>query len=238
MSRTVAEQWITDPAEVTGCDLTGLTAEAFAALVAQGQAWLYALSGGRVGTFTTVEECYRPPGGGACGLPYKDAAGRWRNNGGGDRDHCCRIEMARQPVRELIEVRVYGEALSAPEVGVEGNTLVRYGACWPWDDECDPPPVCADYRWGTPPDAVALAALSALLCELNAALAGDECALPAGAQRIVRQGVTVERPDLETLLDNGLTGMPLVDQFVRIYNPARLQARSRVMSPDLARRVD
>jgi hypothetical protein len=232
MSRTAAALW---DLGILPCDDAPVD-PVLSDLTAQAQAWLFALSGRRVGEFVTLEDRYRPSTSSECGGPYKDADGIWRNGSTGG-DDCCRIELDRQPVRSVTEVRVNGVALDPGSYHLEGNTLIRDGACWPLAEPCDPAPVEVDYLWGIPADVTALAAARELVCEMNRAITGRECSLPGGAQQIVRQGVTITRPDLETLLGNGLTGMPLVDTFVRVYNPSRLQQRSRMYSPDRAARV-
>jgi hypothetical protein len=57
--------------------------------------------------------------------------------------------------------------------------------------------------------------------------------------RLVRQGVTIEFPDMVELFKNGLTGLYLVDLFIKSVNPAGLTHRSKTYSVDgvLARRA-
>jgi hypothetical protein len=199
------------------------------------QAWLFALSGARVGTFTTIEQQYEAACSSECGVPYKGADGEWRNGGVGMHD-CCRIELMSQPVVAVDEVRLWGVALSSDSFVHVGNSVRRLGACWPCEAGCEVPPIEVDYTWGVRPDALTLAAAGELACEMVGALVpGRECGLPSGAVQVVRQGVTVTRPDLSTILDAGLTGMPLTDTFIRAHNPNRLSNRSRVVAIDGAR---
>lgn len=233
MSRTVA-------AAPTGvkypCDVSSESAGDLAEVTSMAAEWLFALSGGRAGEFTTIEDEYRPMRGGDCGLPYKDQRGVWQNGGRfEDGRTCCEIVLYRQPVAAVDAVRVDGVTLAASSYVLEGNTLRRLGACFPDGEACDVAPVQVDYRWGVPLNFLGRRAVGELACEMLAAVTdGRECNLPSGAQQVVRQGVTVTRPDLETLLDNGLTGLPITDAFVRSVNPARLSQRSKVVHLDSA----
>lgn len=238
MSRTAATKWTLDDTALPCSDDT-IDPTLLDRAKSTAQDWLYGLSGGRVGVFSTVDDQYRvAPVSADRPTPYKDEAGLWRN-GLLDDDAMCRIELFRQPVRGIVAVRVNGETLDPSEYVLEGNTLVRLGAQWPVDcDCCTGAPISVDYRWGVEPDALAIAAFGELTCEVVAALTpGSDCRLPGNATKIVRQGVEVTRPSLETLTEHGLTGLPLVDQFVRVHNPNHLRARSRVIALDGARRA-
>ena len=234
MSRTAAERWTgvkypCDTTEVDPADLTEATDMA--------QGWLFGLSGGRVGLFSTVGDEYRVSRGDACGVPYKGADGEWRN-GGVDGHGCCRVELFRQPVYEVAEVRIEGVVLDPLGYVLLDNSVTRIGACWPADGDCDEPAISIDYRWGVRPGMVAKAACGELACEFLAALdPSAECRLPSSWTQVVRQGVTMSRPDTATLIGAGLTGLPLVDTFISAYNPSKLKQRSRVVHLDDARRA-
>lgn len=237
MSRTAAAAW----SGVTyTCDIDEVDPTVLANATSIAQAWLFTLSGGRVGQFTTVDDEYRPNDQVACGLPYRDERrgwlhGRFDDEGGA---RCCEITLHRQPVASIDEVRLYGVAMASSEYRLEGSTLRRVNACWPADEVCDPPPVSVDYTWGVTPDATALAAAGELACEMIRALTGDrDCRLPQAATQIVRQGVSVTKSQLDVLIKNGLTGLPIVDAFIRQVNPNRLTQRSRVINIDGPRRA-
>ena len=76
MSRTAATAWTgikfsCDTEEIEAGDLTDVSKMA--------ADWLYAISGGRVGQFTTIEDEYwTPRSEGECVVPYKDANGDWQ----------------------------------------------------------------------------------------------------------------------------------------------------------------
>lgn len=73
-----------------------------------------------------------------------------------------------------------------------------------------------------------------LACQYGQALASSaDCTLPAGIQSVVREGIDIGFLDPMALADAGLTGIPLVNDWIRAANPGRLRSRSRVWSPDL-----
>ena len=237
MSRTVAAP-ITDL--VYPCDVDAVSPDELAEVTAMAAEWLFVLSGGRAGSFITIEDEYRPASGGACGMPYKDSAGAWHNGGAfADGRSCCEIVLYRQPVAVVDAVRVEGVTLDPADYVLEINTLRRLGSCFPTGAGCDVAPVQVDYRWGVPLSPLGRRAVAELACEMLAAIMplGRDCLLPSGAQQIVRQGITITRPDLSTLLDNGLVGLPVTDAYIRAFNPNRLTQRSKVVQIDGAERA-
>jgi hypothetical protein len=198
---------------------------------------MFALSGARIGMFTTTGDMYQADCGSRCwdtygGFgPYKDGSGQWRNGRLND-DACCRIEIFRQPVNEITQILLSGVVLAPANYVLTSNTVRRIDACWPCIDSCEAPVIQLDYTWGVTPEPLALAAAGELTCEFINVLVGGDCKLPSGASQIVRQGVTVSRPNIESILSNGMTGLPIVDAFIRTYNPANLRQRSRVVNID------
>jgi len=229
MSRTVAQPWtnlVTYP-----CDVSAVTADILAQALSMAQSWMFALSGARIGMFTTTDDMYQAECGPRCFFPYKDAQGQWRNGLVGAHD-CCRIEIFRQPVNAITQIKLSGVVLDPTGYVLTSNSVRRLDACWPCIDSCEAPIIQLDYTWGVTPEPLALAAAGELACEFINILVGSECKLPSGASQIVRQGVTVTRPNIESILSNGLTGLPIVDAFIRTYNPAGLRQRSRVIRID------
>ncbi|WP_331756226.1 hypothetical protein OHA04_45760 (plasmid) [Streptomyces sp. NBC_01590] len=182
-------------------------------------------------------------------VPYIGADGMWRNASVcGCASSCSCTELCEVrldgPVYDIVEVLVDGEALVPEAYRVDSpNLLVRTdGECWP---DCQdmaapcgaPGTVCVTYRTGLPLDAVAIAAVSELTCELikacpEAAGSCGTCRLPGNVTRAVRQGVTVEMVDPTLIFQEGRTGLPLVDLWLSATNPYRLASPSRVYSPD------
>lgn len=235
MSRTAASPWT---GVAYACDDADHTPDLVADALAAAQDVLFGLSGGRVGTFKTIGDRYRLPRSRAgCGAPYKTSEGRWRNGGVQNAD-CCLIELDRQPVTALVAARVDGVTLDPDTYTLIGNTIQRLGECWPMESDCDEPIIEIDYEWGVPPGPVARLAAGELVCEILAATTpGAVCNLPSSWTDISRQGVSIRRPDIASLVSQGLTGMPLTDQFIRLYNPNRLRQRSRVVKVDGASRA-
>jgi hypothetical protein len=203
--------------------------------VAAATSQLAALAGGLYGV-ATYDEAYRLPGGGGC-LPYpsKGADGAWRNVHGARA--CCELPLDHQPVQSILEVTVFGEIQDASTYTAQRGILRRRGSCWPTTDPCFDPPVNVRYRAGRIPPMAAGLALGELANEYVEALGGHDCKLPSSVTSVVRQGVshTFTAPDVLAALR--LTGLPLVDAWLRSVNPGRLIGRSRVYSPDLPSRV-
>jgi hypothetical protein len=82
-----------------------------------------------------------------------------------------------------------------------------------------------DYGRGPGPDGELYCAQ--LACEYALAMCGaDECVLPPRTSRIVREGVSMELFDPILLMNQGLTGLPMVDAWIRSVNPANIQRRA------------
>ena len=234
MSRTVQSAW---PVVTYPCDVAGVAPEVLSATLTSASTWLWALSGRRVGAFTTVEDRYR--GASDCGIcaigAYKDGNGFWRN--GIQPTNCCSLTLESQPVKTIVEVRLSGVVLDPAAYVLEGNTIVRLGQCWPCDLDCQAAPIEVDYTWGVPVDVLGLEACAELTCEFIAGMTGQACRLPSRAVSVSRQGVSIEMQDAQQFADNGLTGLPICDAWIRTLNPGQLQQRSRAISVDYGRRV-
>jgi hypothetical protein len=89
------------------------------------------------------------------------------------------------------------------------------------------------YLKGLPVPAGLARAGGELACEWAKSCLGLPCRLPQRVTSISRQGVTVSLADVDQLLENGLTGIPTVDNIIHAYNPYRLQSRMQVVSPDI-----
>ena len=91
------------------------------------------------------------------------------------------------------------------------------------------------FVWGTPVPAGGQVAAGLLSLEMAKALAHDSsCKLPQRWQSITRQGVTITAQDLFEDLNEGRTGLWLVDSWVAsVTQPKRVGGR--VFSPDIPR---
>lgn len=180
-------------------------------------------------------------------VPYIGAGGVWRNCSCAGPCSCRATAEAHlgngQGVAELIEVKVDGIVLDPTLYRLDdmnGPVLVRLdGERWPEcqnmdlsDDEPDTWSVT--YRPGQVLPKIGEIAAGELACEFARACAGDDgCALPSQLVSMSRNGIEVQVADPATLLENGLTGLPNVDLFIKAVNPARLTRRPRVLSPDV-----
>lgn len=72
-----------------------------------------------------------------------------------------------------------------------------------------------------------------LACDYAKGCTGGDCVLPQQLVSLSRNGVEVQVADPTTLLENGLTGIAQVDQWIRAVNPRAKAQRSRVYSLDL-----
>lgn len=145
------------------------------------------------------------------------------------------------PVAEIVEVKVDGLVIDPAAYRLDnGSILVRTdGEGWPEcqdlnlsDDEQDT--FSVQYRPGAPLPPIGQYAAGELASQFAKACSADaSCILPQQLQSLSRNGVQVEVVDPNLLMENGLTGFPNVDLFIKAVNPQRLARRSRVLSPDL-----
>lgn len=152
------------------------------------------------------------------------------------------------PVAEVIQVKRDGLVLDPSEYRIDNHRrLVRTSAtvsaggalgCWPTCQELSKPDTEAGtfsvaYRLGKPVPQAALWAAGVLACQIMKACDGDaECALPLNAQRIARQGVTVELTPMLVKPGEFNTGLPEVDMWLQSVNPYQSKMPSRVYSVD------
>lgn len=173
----------------------------------------------------------------------------------------CGCEINCCTCRGSCEVKLPGPICSVASVTVDGNlvapanyqvydnsTLVfTTDPLNPLIDACPP---CQNYdlplgeigTWsvtysiGTPvPDELNFAA-GLYACQIALAMVGDKaCTLPSRVASVTRQGVTETFFDPILLTENGLVGIPLVDQIVAALNPYGMKQSSRVWYPGMPR---
>lgn len=146
------------------------------------------------------------------------------------------------PIVGVTELWVDGALLPAGSYRVTPDAIIRTdGGAFPCCQDPDSPRTEAGtlevtYTWGKQiPDSGVLAARE-FACQLALAAApatAGKCRLPARVQTISRQGVTMALLDPQTFLDEGRTGLYLVDLFLGAFNPGRGRRRARVFSPDV-----
>lgn len=150
------------------------------------------------------------------------------------------VNLGRWDVTDIISVVIDGVILSPSAYRLDpGGLLVRTdGNLWP---------CCQDLSKDTSeegtwyielshgqevPESGKLAAGN-YACELVKACVGEECAIPQRVTSLVRQGVSMTLLDPQEFLDNGLTGLPIVDSFIRAFNPNGLDRRATAWSPEV-----
>lgn len=175
-------------------------------------------------------------------------------------ESCWSREQIQGRWQRLSRIRLAGHATAIEQVLIDGAivdpTLYRLdehrwltrmadpdgrSRSWPRWQRLDLPATEPDtfqitYLYGADPPPGAVAAASALACELYRACPGTqaagECNLPAGVKRIVRQGVTVEMvASIAAMLRKGATGIVAVDAFLSVYG--RATRASAIWSPDV-----
>lgn len=185
--------------------------------------------------------------------------GVWRNCFCGSGDGCFTCRPACQvwlepPVASIVSVYFSGDGVIDPlTYRVDDyQWLVRQGPavtgagdtdCWPIFNNLNFPVSGAyapmdnsawqvTYQQGIPFPSVLAKAAGELACEYAKMCLGQACRLPQRATSISRQGVTVSLVDVDQLLENGLTGVVMVDNIIRAFNPYRLPSRMKIATPD------
>lgn len=250
-ARTGPCEWTLATAYCASWDTVDPAVQAAASDLAKEVLW--ALSGRRFGLCsTTVRPCRRGEHDAWLRwepwvtLPYGILATTFCGCGAFGRCACvasaCEVSLP-GPVHDVTEVLVDGVALPAEAYIVhERRWLVRVdGDCWPWTQNLtlsdDQPGTWAiTYRRGVQVPLGGQVAAGQYACEVAKALTNDSsCRLPRRVQSVVRQGVQASFVDPMQLAKDGMTGLPEVDQWLRIQNPHRLPRDSVVWSPDLDR---
>lgn len=143
------------------------------------------------------------------------------------------------PVHRIVEIEIDGTPLVSGAYRVDNNRLVvrQDGGSWPRCNDLSLP----DGSPGTwtvtaligevIPQGAALA-MGELFCEIIRGALGGDCRLPAGVSQLVRQGVTIQFPDVTELFRQGRTGLYLVDMFLSTWNPYGLRQRARTYNVD------
>ena len=137
-------------------------------------------------------------------------------------------------VRQVVSVVVDGETLPTTAYRLtRGGYLERLdGRGWSGCDDS----TTVTYLRGYPPPADGVESAVQLAIELARAQVGDEgCALPERLTSLTREGISIAVLDRFEFLDKGLTGLYLVDLWVRSVNPQARASRARVWSPDVPR---
>lgn len=184
----------------------------------QGSPWAWGWSGGGWGWFDGFGNCH-------CSC-----------------DSLSRVKLSGYPVTQILEVKIDGVAIPTTDYrldewtwltrmrdSADPNTALHWPSCQILSlDDSEPGTWSVTYLAGMEPPLAGKAAATALACNL---LPHGECALPSGAVRIVRQGITIDKlQPLSSMLLQGMTGIPAIDAFMAAYNPSRLKRRPSIWS--------
>lgn len=217
-------EWPNEAPTVSAANLTTATAAA--------QSILWGRTGRRLGLCTVTEE-YRHRGTGTCWIPPRNPFEPRPYAGS-----CCLLRLRQTPVWDVSAVEVAGDAWDAALYAVEGDALRSRGGCWPVISECADPQIAVTYRHGIPLRttdplyALVAAAMGEVAREIAEGMGGGVCKLPSRAVTVTRNGVTVNMESTTDIAKNGLLGLPLADELIRLVNPHGLKAPSRVYSLD------
>lgn len=240
------------------CDVSAESPSATGIAVTSATRILWSLSGRQFGTCTTTLRPCRTdctsswPAGGwdmwsmptTYGYGYLDGM-YWYPLGCGNCDtggcSCAAVSETRlpTPVDHIVSVKVDGAPLVTGAYRVDNNRLLvrTDGSQWPRcnnlnlnDDQAGTWSVTAAYGQAVPESG--RVAVGELACEMLKAMRGEDCRLPAGVTQLVRQGITIQYPDIGQLLKDGRTGLYLTDLFLASENPNGLRSRARVYSVD------
>lgn len=238
----LAEDWPT-PA------LDGLDPKTAGVLASAAADYLWAWTGGVFGLRSgTVRPCWGPV---PAPLPWQAPSyrwgpvmlggARWALACGCGRGPCsCGLSPARLrfPFRvdEVTEVRVAGAVFTDWRLENHSALVRTDGAGWPAAQvlelaDGEPGTWEVDLIYGAPvPDGGKIAA-AVLANEMGKAVSGDSsCELPQRIQTITRQGVTIGMLDPMDGLDDGKTGLWLVDSWVA--SVTKTNPRTPATSPD------
>lgn len=148
------------------------------------------------------------------------------------------VKLSGYPVQGIAQVKIDGDIVPPSDYRLDKKRfLTRMNdGLWPicqdltlTDDQ--PGTFSISYWYGQSPPVAGIAAAKQLACEIYKACAGEDCELPTGTTRLIRQGVTIEKLAFSAFSiqqDRGSkkpvwrTGLALVDSFLSAYNPTGL----------------
>lgn len=153
----------------------------------------------------------------------------------------------------LCEIRIPAPVCSITDVWMDGKPLVEgtdyrvadgnriigiNGTCWPWCQHLDQPltepeTFGVDYLYGNPVPAAGRLATGALAAHLAVAC-DTSCKLPDHVTQVTMDGVAMTF-DPAKYAEAGLTGLEIVDAWVKAVNPAQVARQSMAFSPDVPR---
>lgn len=156
---------------------------------------------------------------------------------------CARIPELRLPrgpvVADSISVMLNGEPFTEFRLD-DGRWLVRTdGSQWPCCqdlllDDTEPNTFSIDYSFGKLPPRAGGRMAALYGCQIFMSTHPDlsaQCKLPDRVTRVTRQGTTTSFVEPSTLVEKGMTGLTVVDQWVAAVNKGNDTRRASVMVP-------
>lgn len=142
------------------------------------------------------------------------------------------LRLRGTPIVQVSEVLVDGAAQNLDDVLVHDYAEVSPASgCWGPCSE-----ITVSYMYGVAPPASGIHAATELANQyLWAATDDPQCSLPQRVTSVSRQGVSWTLLDQQDFLEQGRTGIYVVDLFLKATNPYNAKMRPRVFSPDIPR---
>jgi hypothetical protein len=202
---------------------------------------LWALSGRRFGTRTVTLAPYLRPArrswvdsGRPAGIAVNAAAGY--AVGGACGGSVARILQLPGPVVSVEQVLLDGEPFTDWVLDPDGTLVRTDGSAWPVGQDVYAPRWIVRYVKGEAVPYAGNVAVARYALELAKAMTTPAtCKLPTKTRDIVRQGVAVTLSDPKELAENGWTGMPSVDAWLRTVNPSGQAENASLVAPAPAR---
>lgn len=197
--------------------------------------------GGYVGTLAIA-------GASALGVPINWTGANW--DCGGQSCGCgilSEILLDGYPVTGIVQVKIGGvvQPASAYRLDQYRRLVCTNNQLWPACqnltlDDTQQGTWSVTYTHGMEPPLAGKQAAAQLACQLKQAMGGLPCQLSESVQRVTRQGITVEKGRIATLVnafskDPAGSGLALVDSFLVAYNRYGLSRRPAVWTPDSPR---
>lgn len=142
-----------------------------------------------------------------------------------------RFKLKHTPIRSIESIKVGGKLMDPSRYQLRNNThIVRTdNRLWDLTSELE-----ISYTYGVNPPAMGIAAAIRLANEfIWNDQDSEKCTLPERiSSSVSRQGVSYTVLDPQDFLDQGRTGITIVDMFINTANPAKAKKRPRVITPD------
>lgn len=148
------------------------------------------------------------------------------------------IVLPNHNIRQVTDVTIDGVTLDPSAYRLSGRRLIRTdGESWPecQDDAVDAGEVgswTVSYSYGKAVPAGGQIAAGVYACEIAKSLRGDNCELPQRVQTVTRQGVTIGFVDPMDFIAEGMTGLYVVDTWIRAVNPSGLRRAPGMVRAD------